>query len=56
MRVRVDGERFEATLTDGEAVVPIGLQDQGRHTIRVTYEGSDQVAPARGSATIHVRR
>lgn len=54
--VRVDGAVFEGTLTDGRVTVSIGTQDRGTHHIVVRYSGSDQVAPARGDASIVVRR
>lgn len=54
--VRVDGETFEGTLAGGRVTVPIGTQDRGTHHIVVRYSGSDQVAPARGDASIVVRR
>ena len=53
--VDVDGETFEGTLADGEVTVPIGTQDRGFHIIRVTYSGSDLVAPAKGTSFIITR-
>ena len=54
--VRVDGQRFIETLTNGTVEVPIGRQDRGTHKIRVSYSGSDLVEPAKGVSSITVRR
>jgi beta-glucosidase len=54
--LRIDGLRFKGTLVNGTVDIPIGTQDRGTHSIRVTYSGSDLVEPATGSSSITVRR
>jgi hypothetical protein len=54
--VKVDGETFEAELTEGAVTVRIGRQDRGVHPISVSYRGSDAVLPAKGVSLIVVLR
>lgn len=54
--VKVDGETFEAELTDGTVTVPIGTHGRGVHPISVSYSGNDAVLPAKGVSLIVVRR
>lgn len=56
VRVRVDGDTFEGTLSNGRVSVPIGTLERGTYHVVVRYLGSDEVAPARGDTSLVVRR